>query len=59
MSEPKIVVIDPDGDVLLLVGKKTAKASLQVSSKVLSVTSTVFKAMFSRNLKEGNGLAAR
>lgn len=45
---------DPDGDVILVVGTEgSGKTSIKVSSKVLSVSSMVFKAMFSRNLKQG------
>ncbi|TLD37648.1 hypothetical protein E2P81_ATG04460 [Venturia nashicola] len=49
---------DPDGDVILVVGTdEPGKMSIKVSSKVLSISSKVFKAMFSRNFKEGNELA--
>lgn len=44
--------IDPDGDVVLVL----EGAELQVSSKVLSVASAVFKAMFGPHFVEGSDL---
>ncbi|CAD6572004.1 MAG: hypothetical protein ASARMPREDX12_004854 [Alectoria sarmentosa] len=44
-----IEVIDPEGDVILVCGK----TEIQVSSKVLSLASPVFKALFSPNFAEG------
>lgn len=51
--------IDPEGDVVLVVGKGQSKISLKVSSKVLSVGSKVFHRMFSGQFKEATELAAR
>lgn len=52
--------VDPDGDIILVIGlaEDIHDVSIQVSSKVLSVASKVFKAMFSRNFKGGNEMAA-
>ena len=44
------VVIDPDGDLVLVL----PNAEIQVSQKILSLTSTVFKAMLNGNFVEGN-----
>ncbi|KAE9969057.1 hypothetical protein EG328_007114 [Venturia inaequalis] len=54
LATPGNVVVDPDGDVLLLIGTDNSnpELSIQVSSKVLSVASKVFRAMFSRNFRE-------
>ncbi len=43
-------VIDPEGDIILIL----PNAELQVSSKILCMTSKVFKAMLSTNFAEGN-----
>lgn len=43
-------VIDPDGDLILVL----PDAALQVSSKILCMTSEVFKAMLSTKFAEGN-----
>lgn len=52
--------IDPDGDVVLIVGSDESQVSLQVSSKALSLASKVFKTMLlSRNFKEGKELVDR
>lgn len=48
---------DPDGDVTLEVGQEL-KAHFVVSSKVMSLASPVFKAMFSPRFREGSELAA-
>lgn len=54
------VAIDPDGDVLLVVGNGESEVSLQVSSKVLSVASKMmFKTMFFGQFKEAVELANR
>lgn len=53
------IVVDSEGDVLLVVGDDDARRSIQVSSKMLSSASKDFKAMFSRKFKEGNDLANR
>ena len=47
-------VMDPEGDVILVLGD----VGLQVSSKVLSVASPVFKAMFGPHFAEGQGQAS-
>lgn len=46
-----ITQIDPEGDVILEVGK--SKTGLLVASKVLSLASPVFEAMFKPHFKEG------
>jgi hypothetical protein len=48
--------IDPDGDVLFIVGSDQFMVRLLVSSKVLSLASPVFSAMFSPRFKEGSNL---
>lgn len=48
------VTIDPDGDVILVLDG----AELQVSSKALSLASSVFKAMFGPQFLEGQGLSS-
>ena len=53
VKPPKAVSIDPEGDVYLMVGD----TELQVSSKVLSLASKVFKALFQVNFQEGAKLA--
>jgi hypothetical protein len=52
-----ILEIDPSGDVLFSVGSSPPNARLLVSSKVLSLTSPVFDAMFSPHFKEGSHLS--
>lgn len=47
--------IDPSGDVALVLGE----TSLRVSSKVLSVASPVFRAMFGPYFQEGESLSRR
>jgi len=54
-TETSKVVIDPDGDVVLVLKNDT---ELQVSSKALSLASTVFKAMFGPHFQEGQDLSA-
>ena len=44
-----LTVIDPDGDVIITVGK----TGFQVSSKVLGLASPVFKALFGPSFAEG------
>jgi hypothetical protein len=51
------VEIDPAGDVRLEIGRESK--SLLVSSKVLSLASSVFKAMFGPHFQEGNSLAQK
>lgn len=52
--ETSKLVIDPDGDVVLVLEEST---ELQVSSKGLSLASSVFKAMFSPHFQEGQDLS--
>ena len=49
-----ISVIDPEGDVILVSGE----TEFQVSSKVLSLASPVFKALFSPNFAEGQTISS-
>ena len=53
-TEVSKIVIDPDGDVIFVL----AGTELQVSSKVLSLTSSVFRAMFGPKFLEGQSLSA-
>ena len=46
-------VIDPAGDIILRTGEK----SILVSSKILTVASPVFQAMFGPHFKEGEALS--
>jgi hypothetical protein len=57
MSQTKApqVVLDSSGDVTLQLGDKL----LLVSSKVLSVASPVFRAMFGPHFQEGDALSRR
>lgn len=50
-----IDAIDPDGDVILVCGK----TEFQVSSKVLSLASPVFKALFSPHFAEGQPTSSK
>ena len=50
-----VVDIDPEGDVYLVFPKK----ELRVSSKVLSVASTVFKALLGPKFSEGQALSSQ
>ena len=50
-----INVIDPEGDVILICGE----TEFQVSSKVLSLASPVFKALFSPNFAEGQPTSSK
>ena len=52
------MVVDPSGDVILVVGDTTLGKNIQVSSHVLSLASTVFKAMFSPHFQEGQRIKA-
>ena len=51
VSEDAPVVVDSSGDVILVVGEEAL--NIQVSSHVLGLASTVFKAMFKSNFQEG------
>jgi len=48
--------VDPKGDVIFEVGTNDLRAHLLVSSKVLSLASPVFTAMFKRGFQEGENL---
>ena len=52
------IAIDPEGDVVLLVGDTMAKARLLVSSKVLRLASSVFAAMLGPHFLEGDSLVS-
>lgn len=62
MSEDT-TICDPDGDVKLIVQKAKldggGKHFILVSSKILCLTSIVFRAMLGPSWKEGSELAAR
>ncbi|KAE9990475.1 hypothetical protein EG327_001377 [Venturia inaequalis] len=55
-STPSSVTVDEEGDLVLLVGVK-AQTRILVSSKVLTISSKVFKAMLSKSFKEARELA--
>lgn len=57
-TTPNVVNVDPDGDVLLVIGTP-ARVSLRVSSKVLSLASPVFAPLFSPRYSEGIALATK
>ena len=52
-KQSKLISVDPEGDVYLLLDHM----ELQVSSKALSLASKVFKVMFHGNFREGSTLA--
>jgi len=52
-DDSAVVVIDPKGDVVLGLNCSDVKKKLLVSSKILSMVSPVFAAMFSSRFKEG------
>ena len=54
LSTKTLTVMDPEGDIILVLGD----VGLQVSSKVLSLASPVFKAMFGPHFAEGQGQAS-
>jgi len=58
-NAPTITLIDKHGDVLLQLRKEGDRnaRSLLVSSRVLSLASTVFEAMFNGNFAEGQDLS--
>ncbi|KAL8688162.1 MAG: hypothetical protein Q9218_005859 [Villophora microphyllina] len=47
---------DPDGDAKFVFKLSEGLSTIQISTKVLSVSSTCFKAMFGPHFKEGNAL---
>ncbi|KAI9871679.1 MAG: hypothetical protein M1830_002623 [Pleopsidium flavum] len=53
-NESLKIVIDPDGDIIFVL----EETELRVSSKVLSVASAVFKAMFGPHFLEGSDLTS-
>ncbi|KAF8426717.1 hypothetical protein EV426DRAFT_560107 [Tirmania nivea] len=55
------IIFDPIGDLMLVLGSATCQARFQVSSKVLSLSSPVFRTMlnFNSGFKEGKSLAER
>lgn len=54
---PQAVLLDPDGDVTLVVSNKDeSKKEFQVSSKVLSLASPVFSSLFGSRFLEGSQL---
>lgn len=48
-------ILDDEGDVMLVVGR-SEPCRIRVSSKILSLASDVFKAMFSPRFREGSSL---
>lgn len=57
-SRPQTVEIDLGGDVVLEVGPQP-RLPLLVSSKVLSIASNAFKALFGPQFREGGAIASR
>lgn len=58
-SPPSTTIMDKNGDVLFELGKDdTTKSHLLVSSKVLSLASLVFAAMFTHGFREGENLSS-
>jgi hypothetical protein len=51
-EEISFTAIDPEGDVMLELSRPAGKTHLQVSSRVLSLTSPVFAKMFRSQFKE-------
>ncbi|RPB04012.1 hypothetical protein L873DRAFT_1668488 [Choiromyces venosus 120613-1] len=56
--EPKTEVMDPYGDVLAILPCSPTPTKLQISSKILSTASPVFRSMFSPRFREGAALAS-
>ncbi len=56
-GQPKFLIADPNGDVKFIIGDPNSAKTLRVSSKVLSLASPVFAALFS--LKSSEGVALR
>ena len=56
-ASPTFTDVDPHDDVLLLLGP-SKNVSLRVSSKALSLASTVFAALFSPRFSEGQPLSS-
>ena len=58
-SPPSTTIMDKNGDVLFELGKDdTTEPHLLVSSKVLSLASPVFAAMFTHGFREGENLSS-
>ena len=55
-SSPKFYTIDPEGDVSLVVGTEKEAITIKVSSRVLSLASSVFSAMLRPHFSEGSQL---
>lgn len=51
-KDPELIAIDPDGDIILELSRPDGKTNLQVSSKILTLTSPVFTSMFRSRFKE-------
>lgn len=59
-TAPTSVTVDEDGDLVLIVGQEAqSQTRILVSSKVLTISSKVFKAMLSKSFKEARELAER
>jgi len=56
-ADAQPLTIDSAGEIILVVGGTSAKVSLLVSSKVLTVVSPIFNAMLGPNFREGKELA--
>ena len=56
-EQPEHFVADPEGDVRFIIGNSEFTKVLRVSSKVLSLASPVFKALFSPKFSEGTALS--
>jgi hypothetical protein len=52
-----IVTIDPEGDIAIELSRGEDKVQLRVSSKVLSLASSVFARMFKSKFREGQSLS--
>ena len=52
-DETSVTTVDPNGDTILEVSSSGGKTHLLVSSKVLTLASPVFEAMFNSRFKEG------
>jgi hypothetical protein len=53
-SAAQMIIADPEGDIIFMVGRKKAEQkSILVSSKVLNLASPAFVALFSPRWSEG------